>query len=299
MGAVGALADLKPWTSLSGHRYLGIPTTARVMSILDCVAIQTMGGARQTYTVMNGQNARNKIENSMRNVLVDVSQNPCRRAFSNSNEVGKCLHTASIVYSFHRDRVLLPLELMMIHGHSRSIVIPDDMTPKELHDLAGMGITLPCLGLILVSAMLSTGLRWYNFLLQISTSVIYHMLYIYICKHLPSIDFMNIFAALYASKNILHIYWVLCSISLRKTWWNSVSATLTCTFCSPLCSSRKTIQMKRLKWGFQYKIQNPSELIHCEKHKVDKTNCLDRTPASFCWTVGECEELTFAGVVWG
>ena len=158
LGATGRLASLKPWTQ-THRRYHGISATERVLTILDCVTMSTLGGSQETSDIMKSPNANALVESAMQHILVDVSQNPCRRAFSNMQEVSKCMHTASIIYSFRKDRVLLPFEMMMIHGHSMSMQVPNGMTPKELHDLAGMGINLPCLGLILASLMLSTGIR--------------------------------------------------------------------------------------------------------------------------------------------
>ena len=107
LGATGHLASLKPWTQTHTRRYRGISTTEGALAILDCVTMSILGGAQKTSDIVKSPNANALVESAMQHVLVDVSQNPCRRAFSNWQEDGKCMHTASIIYSFRKDRVLL------------------------------------------------------------------------------------------------------------------------------------------------------------------------------------------------
>ena len=132
-----------------------MPKTKRVLEILDCVAIACMGGANAAANVMNGRNPAKAMQAALDDVYVDVSQNPQRRAYSRSNGILKCLHTATCLYSFKRDGVILPIELMFLQGHGLDIKIPPSMRQKQLHDLAGNGICLPCLGSILLATLVS------------------------------------------------------------------------------------------------------------------------------------------------
>lgn len=111
-----------------------------------------------TFDMMQLPNASHLILAAMEDVFVDVSQNPVRRAFTNSEGIAKCIHTATSLYSYQRDGVILPLELLIFQGHSLDTVIPERMRPKQVHDVAGQAICLPCLGLIVAGMMLTVGL---------------------------------------------------------------------------------------------------------------------------------------------
>ena len=164
LGAVGKYEGLRPWTSLPGKRLTGVARTERAMNILDCVAIQALGGAEVAAALMQQQPETLRtwsITSALRDTLVDLSQNPQRRAFTNSAGISKCIHTSSILYSFGMDRILVPFEMMMLQGHSQGLRIPPQMSKASLQALAGMGVSLPCLGQILLAMMLTTGLSDY------------------------------------------------------------------------------------------------------------------------------------------
>ena len=143
---------MSPWTSKT-RKYHGLRATERIKAILDCVAIEVLGGPTKVAVMKD-----HEICKGLENTLVDVSQNPIRRAFTNQKGEAKCLHTNTVLYSFHRDGVVLPFEQMLLLGHSRSLQIPACMKDKDLQSLSGMGICLPCIGLVLTSMMVTTGL---------------------------------------------------------------------------------------------------------------------------------------------
>ena len=143
---------------MPGRKYAGISPTSRVLNILDCVVIEKMGGAENAEILLSRPKASQSILAAVEDIYVDVSQNPCRRSFTGSEGISKCIHTASCLYSYKRDGIILPFELMLLQGHALDLKIPDSMRQKQLHDLASMGISLPCLGMIIVSLMLTTGL---------------------------------------------------------------------------------------------------------------------------------------------
>lgn len=157
LGAVGCFEKLNPWTRFQ-KKFLGISMTPRIEAILDLVTIETLGGAAATCKILKTKNAKEVIEEKMSNIFCDISQNPVRRAFSNSAGVGKCLHTASILYSFQKDRVVLPFEKLIFMGHRLDLIIPPALTERECNDLAGQGISLPSLGLVILSLWCTTGL---------------------------------------------------------------------------------------------------------------------------------------------
>lgn len=156
LGCVGPFANLKPWTSLQGLRFTGLSQTPRILELLDCTTICVLGGAQATHKVLQASNARELIQECMQDIVIDVSQNASRKAFTNAAGFAKCLHTATCLYSFAQDRVILPMELMLLQGHSMDLQVPHQMRPAQLHDLAGMGICLPCLGVIITSLLLTT-----------------------------------------------------------------------------------------------------------------------------------------------
>lgn len=159
LGAIGAWSNLKPWTCNPNRRFLGISCSARVMEMLDATCIDILGGAEKTAEILAGPQPARVIESAMRDILIDVSQNPCRRPFSGSDGIARCIHTATALYSFRLDRILLPFELMLLQGHSESLLVPEGMRPKQLHDLAAVGIHLPTLAIIFTALMISVGLR--------------------------------------------------------------------------------------------------------------------------------------------
>ena len=155
--AVGPLSNLRPWTQFR-PKMVGISQTNRIKEILDCVAIEALGGAKVAAQVLARPNAELLVRAALDDCYVDLSQNPIRRAFTGSDGIMGCLHTGTYLYSFRRDSVILPFELMLLQGHSLDTKIPSCLSQKQLHDLAGMGIFLPCLGCIVVCWMLTVGL---------------------------------------------------------------------------------------------------------------------------------------------
>lgn len=132
-------------------KYVGLSKTERHMAILNCVALHFLGGASKAEEVLSRPSAKAEVVTCLADVVVDVSQNPCRRAFSNKDGNAKCLTTSSILYSFGKDRVLVAFEKMLLQGHSLALKIPSQMNNRSLQELAGQGISLPTLGLIMVA----------------------------------------------------------------------------------------------------------------------------------------------------
>lgn len=156
LGLVGALEDLKPWSGLE-KKFTGISMTPRIESILNLATVEILGGANETMKILGTPNAKKVLEERMCNIFCDISQNPERRAFSSAEGVGKCLHTASVLYSYKADRVVLPFEKLIFMGHHQDLILPPSMSEKECNDLAGQGISLPSLGLVFLSLWCTTG----------------------------------------------------------------------------------------------------------------------------------------------
>ena len=158
LGCKGALHDLRPWTRCKSRKYIGLNPTSRIMAILDLVAIQVLGGAQRCFALMKEAGFEDVLKAELSQVIVDVSQNPCRRAFSNAKNISKCWTSTSILYSYKRDGIILPFEQFMVMGHPRGIQFPSNMSQKDIQKLAGQSISLPCLGLILAAMWTTTGL---------------------------------------------------------------------------------------------------------------------------------------------
>ena len=132
-----------PWAASSTCENLSF----RVKSLIDAVVWTKLGKKAKTMSFEEKQS-------SLLHVYVDVSQNPCRRPFSNAKEICGTMTTSSIFYSFARDDFILPLEMLLWHGHSRALVIPFDLKPNQIKSLAGEGMSLPCLGSCLWAGLL-------------------------------------------------------------------------------------------------------------------------------------------------
>ena len=81
---------------------------------------------------------------------LDVSQAYSNNRHNHTNKHGthRALTTSSVVYSYDRDSVLVGRELLMIHGHSRTLSLPVDMPQSHIAQLAGEGMALPCLAAV-------------------------------------------------------------------------------------------------------------------------------------------------------
>ena len=134
----------KPWTT-TGKKFTGLSKTSRALECIDLAAIShgCTSPAVSKRTTCN--------MDKLTDVFVDVSQNPCRMAWTSAKMLNKCLTTSSLIYSFGRDSVVLPLELMIWQGH-RADISTKGMPQNSLKQLAGQGINLPCLAVVIAAA---------------------------------------------------------------------------------------------------------------------------------------------------
>ena len=134
--------DYKPWGT-AARRLTGVPKTQRVRECIELAAIAHVGPP--------GKHP-NSVREILQDVYIDISQNPCRMAWTNSQQITKCLTTSSLLYAFHRDSVVLPLEMMIWQGHRGDLALPTSMPQNALKELSGQGICLPCLATIVAAA---------------------------------------------------------------------------------------------------------------------------------------------------
>lgn len=95
-----------------------------------------------------------QLRRCLEHTYIDVSQNPIRRPFTNSEGITGTLTTSSQYFSYGRNNFVLPYEHLLWHGHSRSLKIAPDVTGTQLKALAGEGMSLPCLGSVLWAGLL-------------------------------------------------------------------------------------------------------------------------------------------------
>ena len=149
-----SLPDMAVWSHLM--KGTGVPGTPRVHQIIDAVAVLKLRefGALNRVTLESFQT----MKDVLKDVFVDISQNPRQRCFTNRQGINHCLATSSQLYSYGADRMLLPFELLLLQGHRRGLQLPSNMRSNQIKELAGEGMSLPCLGTVVWSAYMVKGL---------------------------------------------------------------------------------------------------------------------------------------------
>lgn len=136
-----------PWTQCREFQCFGFALTPRIKGILDAVACEILGKE-------NLNKSWDEKRNLLKHTYVDLSQNPCRKSFSQGG-IAPSLRTSTQMYSFFRDGLVFPIELMYMQGHRRLLRVPGDMSSLDLKSLAGEGMSLPELGVIVWGLYLS------------------------------------------------------------------------------------------------------------------------------------------------
>jgi len=136
----GVSDDYNPWTSRPDFTGLGLSKTPRVKSILDGTVIRILNGQRTS---------RRTLKNHLKEKYVDVSQSLKRKSFSDAHGFARTQTTSTILYSFDQDRVVVGREMLLLQGHSRNFRIPPGVKDTVVKELAGEGMAVPCVGLLL------------------------------------------------------------------------------------------------------------------------------------------------------
>ena len=145
MRPAGYPAEL--WTQRAGFKGQGLTATPRVKGILDVAACCML----KDRDVPAG--SADDAAEALADAYVDVSQNPCRKPWTNKHGVNHTLCTGSCLYSYQQDRLLFAEEYMYLQGWSRGICAKEEVQPR-LKELAGLGISLPCLASLIWSLYL-------------------------------------------------------------------------------------------------------------------------------------------------
>ena len=145
---IGLPESVKPWSrDMKGS---GMSQTDRVKQLLDAVATEKLG-------LGNLDLPWDQKKKLLKNVYCDVSQNPKYRPYTSKEGITGCLSTSTMLYSFARDGAVLPFELLLFQGHRRDIKLPSSLSSNQTRDLAGEGMSLPCLGTVLWGVYLTKG----------------------------------------------------------------------------------------------------------------------------------------------
>lgn len=144
--------DWNPWTDAQNFSGRGLNRNCkRVVDLVNCTAIDACKRRK-----LNPAKVKD-MQRATQDLILDFSQCHNRKCFSNTDGVAKCLTTASTLYSFRYDRVLLPVEHMYLQGHRKDIIIPSSFSPSLLRAAAGEGIAVPCLGLMVWCVFVTVG----------------------------------------------------------------------------------------------------------------------------------------------
>lgn len=130
--------NFRPWTSDPGHRLVGVPPSLRMR---DCIDIAWAAGP-QSFPFH-----------------VDISQCVSRKKWSVE---GQCLTTQSLVYDFEHDQVWSPTCLLALQGLPVGDLKLDTLSSVELKDLAGEGMFVPCLAMIITGVFLNVHAPWWE-----------------------------------------------------------------------------------------------------------------------------------------
>ena len=133
----------KPWTGRESFVGYGLSGTKRALDLLDCGWVHAYKRAKFRHT----QDAiASKLDQEL---FIDVSQNHVRKPLSNASGELRTLLTSTRLYHYGSDRLLLPVEHLALQGYSPEIVVPQELSAKDVRDMAGEAIALPCLATVM------------------------------------------------------------------------------------------------------------------------------------------------------
>ena len=133
--SLGVSQNYSPWTGGANFAGEGLSLTQRVVDILNVVAIK----------VMQADASRRSGPQCLEHVYVDVSQSHARLNFTRRNGLTGAFTTATELYSYKEDRVVLPHEMMWMHGFPVDCSVPSTISPGAFKDMIGNGMSLPSL----------------------------------------------------------------------------------------------------------------------------------------------------------
>ena len=142
---LGVSENYKPWTSRRSFLGVGLPSSERILDVLDCyVASELKENCGQA-----DECARVDVRSLMDGKFIDVSQGVKRGTHSNKSGFVRTFTTSTILYDFSRDVVLSGYEMLLLHGFPREFVVPDGIPETEVRKVAGDGMSIPSLAAVI------------------------------------------------------------------------------------------------------------------------------------------------------
>ena len=136
---LGISADWKPFDALKLQIRGWHHVSCRERCLLNLVA------AEKALEAEAIPRTKASMKAAMSHTILDLSQNPGRRPFSNKDGEHRVLTTSTVQVHMGKCRVITPREMMYQQGHSRRLIVPECMGQQSLRRLAGEGMALPCL----------------------------------------------------------------------------------------------------------------------------------------------------------
>ena len=137
---LGVGTAVKPFDAMR-LRIRGLPNmNDRIRALLNMVVL---------HHGKDGPQDHSSLKAAVKGIIVDVSQNPGRRPFTNKDGLHRTLTTSSLQVHLGKRRIVTAREMMFQQGHPTSIIVPEGMSQAALRKLAGEGMALPCLGMCL------------------------------------------------------------------------------------------------------------------------------------------------------
>ena len=141
---MGIALNFAGWTGREDFAGEGLPQSERVKDVLDITAAKVLVSQSGAGSVAQ--------QAMLRSTIVDVSQCVSRSTYNKSKGTVPCFTTSTELYSYGHDRVILPQEMLAMHGFMLSrLEIPREVLMRDLKKMAGGGLSCPCLASILWS----------------------------------------------------------------------------------------------------------------------------------------------------
>lgn len=144
------LQTAKPWSTVA--RMTGVAVNPRIKEMVDLAYLMTKEGLKM-------QDLPHQKDDVVKGLFADLSQNIGRRPWGSF----RTLTTASQVYHFKLDRLILPEECLRVLGFGRlaKIGLQDaGLTPAETGEFVGQAMSVPSVGVAcmsLITAAIETG----------------------------------------------------------------------------------------------------------------------------------------------
>ena len=95
-----------------------------------------------------------EVAEHLGHVVADLSQSHSRRPY-NRGPVLRTLTTSSDLWAFAQQRFLSAREHLLLQGYSPAVTIPEEVSERDLKQIAGECIALPPLAVVLWSVFLA------------------------------------------------------------------------------------------------------------------------------------------------